>query len=455
MQGWKRGAVAAAIAVGLVCGHGAPAAARDLTAEALKLGPAAIEDRRAQLFQQMLNEPTNLDIAFEYATLSSEVGDFEAAISTLERMLIYSPDLPRLQLELGVLYYRLGSYDLARAYFEKALASPATPPEVRSKIEAFLRRIEVEADPPAFSANLFSAIRWQSNATSAPASETITLNGLSFTLDEEATSKSDFSVLNIGTLHYVHNLRTQGVRLEADVLGYSARYFEQDQVNLEFLEAWAGPSFDMKRFRMEKTRAWVYAIGDAAQLEDDYYFSSIGGGIRLATFYFDRSIIELKGESRYRTYNDTFDRPFSSLREGPQSRLSFAYAYQLTPALLLTSQHQVQREDTDADFYSNFEYASTMGLTYSFAGPFRRLPYPWALQIGGGYIFRDFDDPDPTINIREAEEDEIFWGRAALIVPVTETLALVPQVEYRDQSSNYDIRDFDSFTALVGLNKRF
>ena len=34
----------------------------------------------------MLQDPSNLDVAFEYASLSSQVGDYEAAISTLERM---------------------------------------------------------------------------------------------------------------------------------------------------------------------------------------------------------------------------------------------------------------------------------------------------------------------------------------------------------------------------------
>jgi hypothetical protein len=40
-------------------------------------------------------------------------------------------------------------------------------------------------------------------------------------------------------------------------------------------------------------------------------------------------------------------------------------------------------------------------------------------------------------------------------MPVAETWALVPQVEYRDQESNYDIRRFNDLLALVGVQKRF
>jgi Flp pilus assembly protein TadD len=50
----------------------------------------------------MIARPNDLDLAFEYATLSSQAGDYEGAISTLERMLVYAPNTPRLQLELGV-----------------------------------------------------------------------------------------------------------------------------------------------------------------------------------------------------------------------------------------------------------------------------------------------------------------------------------------------------------------
>ncbi len=48
-------------------------------------------------------------------------------------------------------------------------------------------------------------------------------------------------------------------------------------------------------------------------------------------------------------------------------------------------------------------------------------------------IRRDYDDPDPTIDPFDNEEDTVWWTRGALVLPVAETWALVPQVEYRDQ----------------------
>src|SRR5680860_1925413 len=94
MRVWAKLAIAIAVAC-LVVGGTVPSFAAE----------AALESRRDTLLNQMLARPNDLDLAFEYAKLSSEAGDYEGAISTLERMLIYAPNTPRIQLELGVLYY--------------------------------------------------------------------------------------------------------------------------------------------------------------------------------------------------------------------------------------------------------------------------------------------------------------------------------------------------------------
>ena len=65
---------------------------------------SSLEQQFDQAFQHMLQDPANLDKSFKYAELGIEIGDYEAAISALERMLLYNPDLPRVRLELGVLY---------------------------------------------------------------------------------------------------------------------------------------------------------------------------------------------------------------------------------------------------------------------------------------------------------------------------------------------------------------
>jgi Flp pilus assembly protein TadD len=132
VTGWTRWAIALAVAA-LVASAATPTfvtSAATSSAVTQWLPTEETAARREALLKQMIARPNDLDLAFEYANLSSQAGDYEGAISTLERMLIYAPNTSRLQLELGVLYYKIGAYDVARNYFDQALANPKLPPEV-------------------------------------------------------------------------------------------------------------------------------------------------------------------------------------------------------------------------------------------------------------------------------------------------------------------------------------
>jgi hypothetical protein len=371
-------------------------------------------------------------------------------------MLIYAPNTPRLQLELGILYYKIGSYDMARSYFATVLANPNVPPSIASQVRVYIQQVAVEADPPPFSGTWYTGIRWESDANSAPASQSITLNGIDFTLDDTAVAASDWSVLNVGTLHYSYDLKNQGDRIEFDALAYNASYFDLTDIDLTFIETTLGPSFNMKRWGMDKSRLFLYGIGDEVLLGNAQYFDAGGAGARILSFAAERSILDVRVETRFRNFNNTEIRPTSSLREGEQTRLGGSYSYLLAPGLVLIVEGYDQRENADADFYANWEIGGSAGIAWTFANPIRAAArFPWTLQAGAGGLQRTYDDPDPTINPNAREVDNTFWSRVALVLPVAETWAMIPQVEIRDQQSNYETAEFDDFAATLGLQKRF
>jgi hypothetical protein len=444
MRGWAKLAAAIAVVACLVL-IGTPSAFS---------APSDLEARRDALLQAMISNPGNLDIAFEYAELSTQVGDYEGAVSTLERILIFAPNTPSLQLELGILYYRMGAYDVARSYFAQALANPATPPDVANKIKLYLQQLALLADPPAFSAVIFSGIRWESNANSGPASQTVTLSGIDFTLDDTSVAKPGWSAVNTAALHYDFDLK-QGDRIDFDFLTYNATYFDLTEANLNFFEATLGPSFNLKRFGINASRFFAYGIGTEVLMENSQYFGAGGGGLRFLSFAAERSVLDVRVETRVREYSNTRDNPTNSLRDGPQTRFGGYYTYYLGPGLSLVVQAYAQREDAKVGYYANWELGASGGIAWTFANPIAVGRYPWTLQVGAGGIQRNYDDPDPVISATQTESDTTFWGRAAVIIPVSDTLAMVPQIEYRDQNSNYEISRFDDFSALVGLQKRF
>lgn len=90
-------------------------------------------------FQASLQRPSDPDTLARFAELAVQVGDIEGAISALERLLLIEGDQPEVKLELGVLYFRLGSTDAAAMYLEAARASPEASKETRERAETFLK----------------------------------------------------------------------------------------------------------------------------------------------------------------------------------------------------------------------------------------------------------------------------------------------------------------------------
>ena len=76
-----------------------------------------LEERFDTAFQKMLDDPSDIDVTLEYANIAIEMNDFEAAIPPLERILFFNPSLIEIKLQLGVMYFNLKSYGMAKNYF--------------------------------------------------------------------------------------------------------------------------------------------------------------------------------------------------------------------------------------------------------------------------------------------------------------------------------------------------
>lgn len=401
----------------------------------------------------MLANPADLDVAFEYATLSAQAGDLEAAVSTLERMLIFAPGQPRLQLELGALYYRLGAFETSRGYFVDATAGPDVPPEVRQRVAVFLSAIERASKKHFLTTRVFTGVKWESNANAGPSSGDVDLRGITFTLEDAATAQADYSLVASANSHYAYLMGKQGDRIEADLLLYTSSHQEQKQVDLQVAEATLGPTLSLARFGLGSTVLGTYAIANVILLGEDPYFYTGGAGARLVTKPFDNFRIDLKSEARRSWYLDSEERPNAKDRDGDEYRQSVALAWQVASWLQVSAGGMYNERDVEADWLDRLEYGYYGALGLSLGSPFGELP--WILSVAGGYTWRDYDNPDTTISVTDAQKDKEYWARAGLAVPLTSWLALTSQVDYRNVKSNYDTATYDNYAATVGLSGRF
>ena len=155
---------------------------------------AVIEQQKEEVFKQLFKDPTNLSLLFKYANLSIIVGDLEAAIGVFEQMLIYDSELPRIRLELGVLYFRLGAYALANNYL-KSVKEFNPPPEVEARVDQFLEAIVSAEEPIKWNQTLSLGWKHTTNGNSGINADFIEIGDLLLEVDPDSKREGDRSTL--------------------------------------------------------------------------------------------------------------------------------------------------------------------------------------------------------------------------------------------------------------------
>ncbi len=412
------------------------------------------EARRKVLLPKMMADPANLDIAFEYAALSSQVGDLEGAISTLERMLIYAPGLPRLDLELGVLYYRLGAFDSAQSYFEAALAVPDVPAEVKAKVEPYLVSIKKNQKTDGFNGSITVGARYQINANGGPSSPLVTLNGNQFTINEAGMGHPDANGFVSGQFNYSRDLQGQGDRLLASLNTYGALFAKDGTLDTGVAEVHLGPEFNLQRFEIDNATIGLYAIATGVVLGGNPYLLSGGAGADFEKDIDPRLHVGVKGEYRYDDYLNSTARPLASDGSGHRIDVSTTWQYQLSDAVSAFAVLNGERRATQVGYISNWDAGATLGISWMFDSPFKQKD-PWSMTLSGSVDQRRFDAPDPLINSTTAQVQNTASINGSLTVPFDASWALQATASYAKVMSNYDIDSSQNAAVTLGVTKRF
>lgn len=108
---------------------------------------SGVEAQRQAVFQQLLAAPADRELMRQYAALSVQLRDFEAAAATLERLVDLEPANSQARLELAVAYFALGNYDLAEYHMAAAQASGALSADDLADVARY-RAEAAERDQP-------------------------------------------------------------------------------------------------------------------------------------------------------------------------------------------------------------------------------------------------------------------------------------------------------------------
>ena len=257
----------------------AVAPATHIASAAARPQPTANPFEQYALFQSILRDPANLDLNFRFAEVSTHLGDYEAAISALERILFYNPNLPQVKFELGVLYFKLGSFQIARTYFMGAIGSPDTPGDVHSRVQAYLAEIDRRLSPNQFSFYAQGGYRYQTNANAGPSSPLIRALGQDALLDRQFVNKQDWNAFGFTAIRHIYDFENQrGDVWETSLAGYYAGQFRFTRLNLGLVELQTGPRFAVEPELLPGISVRPYVLTNGVTLGDNRYLTT-GGGV--------------------------------------------------------------------------------------------------------------------------------------------------------------------------------
>jgi hypothetical protein len=416
-----------------------------------------LEKQYDAAFQEMLRKPADLDVLFKFAALASQTGDLEGSISALERMLLINPDLPRVRLELGVLYYRLGSYEVARTYLAGVLKSQSLPPDVRGKAEQFMAEIESKQSPSHFSGEVFFGWRYQSNANFGPTTSSVRLFGQTANLNTSSVGQPDWGIVGSATIRHVYDLGLQDkAAIESQFTAYSSRQFQLTTANVALLDFVTGPRFQIFSGTFEDMNLRPFITAGQIWINDTSYYGSYGGGLEYAVLLGDRLRNNTIFSWRRHNHPDTWYLPNNSTFRGTEYSGTTTFQYQLSPLVGLFALGSAQRYETDVTPQQNYQlWGAGVGMQIRFPDPIFSTTLPWTLTLAVSQQWWRYDVPDVQVDPTQLrlQNDSIVNLTAAIPFDDRTTLTITGGRFVR--SSDIPNYAFVNNSAMFGVTWRF
>lgn len=421
-----------------------------------QLSDARAQDASAQdqLFQQMVRNPGNHEITFAYVKVATERGDYEAAIGALERLLFYNPKLTRVKYELGALYFRLGSYEMARRYFKEALASPDIDPITKERVETYLPDTEKQLQPSRFSGFAQTGIRSQSNASFAPGGGVLRLGGQDLALLPTARQKSDINWFGLVGLSHDYDLQNQrGDVLETRAVGYLTEQSRLKDLNVGFVDLSFGPRLALAPELLPGATIKPYVVGGNTWIGGSSYFSTAGAGVGVKIPVNDRFTFGPDFEWRRADFRNLD--PVAGFGSSDWYTTSLNASWNIAQQIKLDARGLYRRGESTLVFQSFDQWAIEAALTLEFAPPFVWMSRNWSIAPFVRWIDTRFDAPNPFIDPLVARSDNQWSVGALFNAPVTKNFGVSAAVQYDKTNSSLPNYRLENFSVMFGPTARF
>jgi hypothetical protein len=422
-------------------------------------------DEQERLYAQMLREPTNYQVTFAYVKVATDRGDYEAAIAALERLLYYNPKLANVKYELGTLYMKLRSFDMARRYFKEAQTTPGLDPVTRSRIDVYLPDTERQTQQSRLSGFAQTGVRYQSNANFAPSNGLVSVSGQELGLPSITSKRSDSNWFGLAGLAHDYDLNdAAGSSFETRFTGYLTQQFVLHDLDVGLIDGSFGWRLPIRNDVFPGASVKPYVTGGNIWVGGSQYLASGGAGVVFTLPVNPRLSFEPGFEWRHVdiSINTPVATPgvtASQLNEfssGNWFTGGMAVKYAIVETVNLDARGYYRRGEGQADYQNFDQWVGEAALSFMVPPPFQWMPRYWTLSPFGRYAETSFDAPNPFIDPTTRRIDKTWTAGVIFDTPITKVYGVKTTFQY-DKTTTSTLPNFrmDNYQVLSGPTARF
>ncbi len=440
------------VAAGLFAFGGAliaSAAADPARAQSGLTTKSELRSRQDALYQQLQLNPVDPTLMFAYARVSTRLDNHEGAIATLQRLLLFHPDNLAAKIELGALYFAVGSYPLALQFFDEALSAPNLPDASRLRIEAFLREIDRRTATHRFEGRATVGAIASTNATFGPdASRFDGVDGGEVTV--ERTDQEDIGGrIRLDALHSYDMDTPREERWDTEAYFDGRWWSDPDSLDFTSLVFRSGPILSLEPSK-SGLRARPFVEAALYTSEDAVTQHSVGGGVSVRRPINDEFIAFGMGRVGWRTFPDDDSGDF----DGPEGQLIGTVRYVPARNLAFRLTGLAEREQGQIARANSTAGGLQGAATFAYAAPFESVRQRWVVDLSARAIYRRFDAADPTIEVGNREQVDVIFGFSHRF-QLSDNWALLAEIDYQNRSATAEVYEFDALTGGLSVTTRF
>ena len=442
---WMRRVCCALALAGAGLGATALPAEAQLSNPALA-GQTEARAQQAALFERLRAEPDNLDLMAEYARLSIQLEDYEAAISTLERMLIYRQDLPTVRRELGVAYFNIGSYEAAKLYLNQVLQDDTLPLAVRSNTEAYLAEIDRRTRINRITqAQANAGVIYATNATLGPE---LIETGAGTNTPLSGGEEESAGIRLSGSL--VHDYDLQGANSDfwrTEVSGLGIRYFDTPEGNLEFVRLRTGPRLSLNDEDFGPKLRPYFALQHLS-VDDRSVYLQGGLGIQFRDAISPRLSSFADVSVQFRNFTDNLDEGSDILRATAEVGMAFIPARDLVfrGALILEQELATGPDSQFADDNTNTEIGARFSAEYDYEPGLAQIDSKWTAAWVMDFRGRFFPYNQRALGLPRSRTDFDVSAGISHVFGISQNFGVQADVLSLLRASNIETFDLDNVT---------